>query len=396
MVLKNVLDFLVPILWLLLGLATVVYFWRQGRRQGFWRALRQLLSWRILVPLGGLGMVTVISAALVFIDPREVGVAVSLISPKGIREQPLRSGLHWIVPLAEQVVRYPIVMQSYTMAIRPREGTELGDDSIRARTADGQVVIIDVTMLFRIDPEKAVDLHIQWQDRYIRDFIRPGLRAFVRSQAARFNVDEINSEKRQAFEAALNSMSHDHARGSGLIPERILVRNITFSPEYALSVEEKQTALQRVTEAAYKAKQIANLANGEAERIRITARADADATVIRAEAHATARVVQARAEAEALNLIGVALRERSDLLTFRYIDKLAPNMKAMLLPSNAPLILPMPQLDETAPGVGADTRPTGQDTPDTAVPGPVVPRAPSPGATEPQLVRNPAGELGAR
>lgn len=400
MVLKNVLDFLVPILWLLLGLATLVYFWQQSRRHGLWRALRRLLSWRILVPLGGLVMVTVISAALVFIDPRETGVVVSLISPKGIREQPLPSGLHWIVPLAEQVVRYPIVMQSYTMAIRPREGAELGDDSIRARTADGQVVIIDVTALFRIDPERVVDLHIQWQDRYVRDFVRPAVRAFVRSQAARFNVDEVNSEKRQAFEAALNALSRDHARGSGIVPEKILVRNITFSPEYAQSVEEKQTALQRVTEAAYKAKQIANLANGEAEKIRITARADADATVIRAEAHATARVVQARAEAEALNLIGVVLRERSDLLTFRYIDKLAPNMKAMLLPSNAPLILPMPRLDETAPTGEAEPRPTGEGPPES-VPGPVVPdpAVPTPPARrdgEAQLVRNPAIEAGVR
>lgn len=395
MVLKNVLDFLVPILWLLLGLATLIYFWRQSRRHGLWHGLRRLLSWRILVPLGGLGVVTVISAALVFIDPRETGVVVSLISPKGIREQPLPSGLHWIVPLAEQVVRYPIVTQSYTMAIRPREGAELGDDAIRARTADGQVVIIDITVLFRIDPERAVDLHIQWQDRYIREFIRPGLRAFVRSQAARFNVDEINSEKRQAFEAALNSMNHDHTRGSGIVPEKILVRNITFSPEYAQSVEEKQTALQRVTEAAYKAKQVANLANGEAEKIRITARADADATVIRAEAHATARVVQARAEAEALNLIGVALHERSDLLTFRYIDKLAPNMKAMLLPSNAPLILPMPQLDENAPTGEAAPRPTGEASTES-LPGPVVPEPSARQAGEARLVRNPTDDSGVR
>ncbi len=380
MVLKNVLDFLIPVLWLLLALATLLYFWRVGRRHGLPQALRRLLSWRILVPFAGLGTITVLSAALVFIDPREIGVVVSLISPKGIREEPLRSGLNWIVPLAEQVVRYPIITQSYTMALRPREGNELGDDAIRARTADGQVVIIDITALFRIDPDQVVDLHIRWQDRYIRDFIRPGLRAFVRSQAAKFNVVEINSEKRQAFEAALNSMHHDYSRRSGIIPEKILVRNITFSPEYALSVEQKQTALQRVIEADYKARQIANLAAGEGERIRITARADADATVIRAQAHATARVVQARAEAEALDLIGVALADRDNLLTFRYIEKLAPNIKAMLLPSNAPLILPMPRLDDTD-SVDPVQPAAAESSP--LLPGPITLPPPAP---EPRLV----------
>ena len=48
--------------------------------------------------------------------------------------------------------------------------------------------------------------------------------------------------------------------------------------------------------------------------------------------------------------MGSALDRREDLLTYRYIEKLSPNIKAMLLPSETPLILPVPQL-------GADTAP---------------------------------------
>ena len=57
-------------------------------------------------------------------------------------------------------------------------------------------------------------------------------------------------------------------------------------------------------------------------------------------------MVKAEAEAEALNLIAGALEQRDNLLTYRYIDKLSPNISAMLLPNNAPLILPMPELGE--------------------------------------------------
>jgi regulator of protease activity HflC (stomatin/prohibitin superfamily) len=233
------------------------------------------------------------------------------------------------------------------MAGRPNEGDKLGNDAIYARTSDGQLVIIDTTMLFKIDADLAVDLHINWQDRYIRDFIRPGLRAFVRSQASKFTVDEINSHKRKAFEDALNELAKVHCQNTGVQPHVILVRNITFSPEYATSVEEKMTALQRVTEAEYKAKQVANLARGDAEKIKIKARAEADAIRVTAEARANAHLVKAEAEAEALELIARSLEQRDNLLTYRYIDKLSPNIKAMLLPSNAPLILPMPQLENT-------------------------------------------------
>jgi len=362
MVLKNVLDILVPMLWALLVLGMLVYFWLMRRQFGWLIALRRLLSYRLLWPLLGVLTVNVASASLVFIDPREVGVVISLLAPNGVREKPMKAGLHLKVPLFEEVVRYPIIVQSYTMSGRPYEGEELGDDAIRARTADGQLVIIDVTILFRVMADMAVHLHITWQDRYVHDFIRPGLRAFVRSQAARFNVDEINSEKRKAFEEALNDLTNAHTRNTGIDPVGILVRNITFSPEYAASVEEKMTAKQRIREAEYKALQMANLATGEGRQITIKARAKAQAIVDVAKAEAEAHVVKAKAEAEALERIAQALDQRDNLLTYRYIDKLSPNIRAMLLPSNAPLILPMPELGEGAAQAQSAVLPADEPT----------------------------------
>ncbi len=177
MILKNVVDIFVPFLWALLALGTLLYFLVVRRTHGWLVAVRRLFSHRILWPLAGVVAVNLASASLVFIDPREVGVVVSLLAPQGVREQPMDPGLHLKVPLFEEVIRYPVIVQSYTMSGRAYEGEELGDDAIRARTADGQLVIIDVTLLFRIRAEMAVNLHINWQDRYIRDFIRPGLRA---------------------------------------------------------------------------------------------------------------------------------------------------------------------------------------------------------------------------
>jgi len=70
-------------------------------------------------------------------------------------------------------------------------------------------------------------------------------------------------------------------------------------------------------------------------------------------------------------------------LTFRYIEKLAPNITAMLLPSETPLILPLPQLDtEAVPTEKVDMdadqelEPPANSKPVTAT------RAPSPTASE--------------
>ena len=62
---------------------------------------------------------SLIKASLVFVLPQEVGVVVSIVSPGGVRERPLRGGVRWVVPLAERVVRYPLYWQSYEMSASP-------------------------------------------------------------------------------------------------------------------------------------------------------------------------------------------------------------------------------------------------------------------------------------
>jgi regulator of protease activity HflC (stomatin/prohibitin superfamily) len=345
MLIRTLLDVLIPIVWSLLALGVGLYFLRTRRRRGLRVALRRLFSLRLLVPLAVVVSLTIVRAALVFIHPQQMGVVVSILSPGGIRSQPLGGGLHWIVPLAERVVTYPIYYQTLTMSSHAFENEVPRDDSIRARTADGQVVTMDATIIFRVDPEDVVQLHIQWQDRYVRDLLRPAMRSRLRDGVAQYTVDEVNSKERRDFVEEFERKVREDGKGSGVLVEAVYIRNIAFSEEYAESVEEKQMAHQGMTRAEHEAKQIENLARGKGERIRIMAKAEAAAIVIEAKAAAEARVVKAEAEAKALRLVGAALDRREDLLTYRYIEKLSPNIKAMLLPSETPLILPLPQLD---------------------------------------------------
>ncbi len=367
MMIRTLLDVLVPIIWSLLATGVGLYFWRTRRRHGLRVAVKRLFSYRLFVPLTVVLSLTIVRAALVFVYPQEIGVVVSILSPGGIRSEPLRGGLHWIVPLAERVVIYPIYIQTLTMSGHLDENRVPRDDTVRARTSDGQVVKIDTTMIFRVDPDFVVQLHIQWQDRYVRDLLRPIIRSTLRDSVARYTVDEVNSSKRADFVQRYESYIRERSEGSGILVVRVYIRNIGFSDEYAEAVEQKQMAFQGMTRAQHEAKQIENLSRGTAEKIKILANADATAIVIEAKAAAEARVLKAQAEAKALRLVGEALNRREDLLTFRYIEKLSPNIRAMLLPSGTPLLLPLPQL-------GTKTIPTekatmeedrGPESPDT-------------------------------
>ena len=343
--LPTLLDFIIPWFWFFLFITSVYYFVRTAWQEGIIVAFRKLFSHRILLPLLLVVSLSVIRVSLVFIYPQEIGVVVSLISKSGLRQEPFRAGLHWIVPLLEDVVIYPIYWQTYTMSGKPTEGQKLGDDSIVARTSDGQEVTIDCSLIFAVDPEDIITLHINWQDRYVEDFIRPALRAVTRTHISQYTVDEVNSNKRQEIKNSLEKTLINVTENNGVIFKKFFLRNIAFSSGYAQAVEQKQMAEQGTIQKEYEALQMENLAKGEAARVRIRAEGEAQAILIKAKAEAKARLIRAGAEAKALKLIAEAVNNQRDLLTYNYIDKLSPNIKALILPHNTPLILPLPSLD---------------------------------------------------
>jgi regulator of protease activity HflC (stomatin/prohibitin superfamily) len=281
---------------------------------------------------------TAVGAGLVFIQPEERGIVISAVTPTGYRPDALQPGLHWIVPFAETVVTYPISRQTYTMSIASQEGAIQGDDSVTARTADGQEVFIDASVIFAIDPSKIIKVHIDWQNRYENDLVRPLTRGIIRDEASKYGVEEIVSDQRQELIDGIRDRLQTRLEDNGLELEEFVLRNITFTPEYAASVEQKQIAEQKAQEAKLTVEQ----KRQEAEQARQVAQGQADAAVIGAQGRAKSRLIEAEAEAQALEKIAAALQGNQALITYEYVKNLSPNIQVMLVPSENPFLLPLP------------------------------------------------------
>jgi len=297
-------------------------------------------------------LMNVLSAGLVFIEPTERGVVITALGDGGVRQEGLQPGLNWIVPFFDRVVKYTISRQTYTMSIAHTEGDRQGDDSIEARTADGQLVRVDASVIFRIDPNKVVTVHIDWQNTYQDDYIRTVSRGVIRDAVSTYGIEEVYSSKRQELIDEMFTDMESRLESEGFILVDFVLRNIAFSPEYAASVEQKQIAEQLAQQAAF----VVDQRRQEAEQARQSAQGEADAEVIRAEgqarslliqaqAEAEARVIQAEAEAQALELLGEAIATNPDVLQLEYISKIAPNISVMLLPGDTPFLLPLPEAE---------------------------------------------------
>jgi regulator of protease activity HflC (stomatin/prohibitin superfamily) len=283
-------------------------------------------------------LLTSVASGLVFIDPEDRGVVISALSPAGYRAESLGPGLHLIVPFAERVQTYTISRQTYTMSSATGEGQVSGDDSVRARTKDGQEVLIDASVIYAVDPTHVVELHIAWQDRYQDDVVRPLARGIMRDMASQYGVEQIVSSERAQLEQQITDGLATKLLDNDLVLVDFILRDIHFSDEYAAAVEQKQIAEQQAQQAAF----VVESRRQEAEQARVTAQGQADSAIIAAQGRAQATVLQAQAEAQSLGLIGEALSENPDVLTFRYIDKLAPNVQVMYLPAGQPVLLPLP------------------------------------------------------
>lgn len=296
-----------------------------------------------------------ISAGVVFINSSERGVVISAVAPKGYRETALDPGLHWIIPFLESVKPYSVAKQTYTMSISSGEGQVQGDDSITARTLDGQEVFIDASVIFKIDPTKVVDLHLTWQDRYTDELVRPLARGVIRDVVSQFGVEQVYSSKRDELISAINTGLSTKLAENGLILDDFILRNITFSKEFSASIETKQIAEQQ----AQQAKFVVEQRRQEAEQARQTAQGQADAAVIAAKAAAESRLISAEAESKSLDMIAKVLKDNPNLLSYQYITKLSPTIQTMLVPSNSPFLLPLPTNSQTT----TSTQPTLVPTP---------------------------------
>lgn len=280
----------------------------------------------------------VLASTIIFVPPDETGVVVSRITRGGYRPEPLQSGLHFVVPFLENVEKYSKAKQTYTMSASTEEGQRSGDDSIRARTNDGQEVFVDASVIYAINPANVVNLHITWQDRYGEELVRPLVRGIIRDAASQYGVEEIVSSKRSELEAIITEQLTIKMAENDLIMEDFVLRDIHFSEEYAIAVEQKQIAEQQALQAEF----VVESKKQEAEQARQIAQGQADAAVIVAKGDAEARLINAEAEAQANELIAASLQDNPELLTYQYITRLSPTINTILVPSDNPYILPIP------------------------------------------------------
>lgn len=298
------------------------------------------------------------SSGLVQVGATQVAVVFQAIGGNpdnnNLWERPLGPGVHIIVPIVNEPILYSTEVRNYTMSKSSRDGNLSGDDSVQARTRDGQQVDIDISVLYSIDPTLANIVHIRFQNRFEADFVRPTIRAAVRERIAAYTVNELYGGAGTAGAESISKLPQvqDDLRDemrlifaeNGLLLQDFLVREVTFSEEFIRAVESKQVAEQQAEQAKQEAERARTIAKGEADANVTRAKGQAEAAIEEARGEAEAIKLRASAESEALALIGAQIIKNPQLIQWRYVENLSDQVELILLPSNSPFLFDLESL----------------------------------------------------
>ncbi|WP_345949477.1 prohibitin family protein [Mucilaginibacter sp. PAMB04274] len=188
-----------------------------------------------------------------------------------VQNNVLESGLHVINPLVD-VTPFNIQTQNYTMSAIHSEGDVSGDDAIRVLCSDGLEVTIDLSVLFRVDKNKAPFIYQNIGVDYIDKIVRPVARTAIRDNAVNYQAVDLYSTKRDEFQSRIYKYIASNFAKNGMELQQILVRNISLPASVKASIESKINAEQE----AQKMQFVLQKERQEAERKRVEAQGIAD------------------------------------------------------------------------------------------------------------------------
>jgi regulator of protease activity HflC (stomatin/prohibitin superfamily) len=333
-----------------------------------WHATRQFAAYSIVPLLAGLSIAVIPSGA--------AGVVVNQFA--GTRPATLYPGVHWIVPLIEQVELYDIRDNLFT-TVTIDESKKTKADTIRVQTREGLMVGLAATVRYRLDPAKLAYIHSNLPQPVEQEMIAPAVASAFRDLAPAYLVRELFSTKRDEFRQTAASRIAARLGVDGIVVKEVVLRDIELPAEYAKGLEglllkeqenermnidlevkkklvltagleaEAQKA-REIKEAEARAQVVVLEAKGQADAMqhtlplkekqiqqsRLEAEARKEATVKNAEAMAQAKVIDSKAEVEKRKMMS-----ESDEYRIRHVasaDAERMKLEADVLKDNPALI----------------------------------------------------------
>ncbi|MEL6896021.1 MAG: SPFH domain-containing protein, partial [Planctomycetota bacterium] len=203
----------------------------------------------VVVPAGFKGVVTLLSAPPAD-DPNQLIVTTGR---RGVQKETLDPGVYYINPYVQRISLVDCRSQRFNLDT----GGEMGFPS-----RDGFWVRLDGRIEFRVDPERAAEVFVTYNDQQndqgrdarveneiIQKIILPNARSFCRLRGSdNSGRDFILGEKRLQFQQDFQKTLEETCRRQGIEIVQALITRISPPQQIAEPVRQRQIALQQASQ----------------------------------------------------------------------------------------------------------------------------------------------------
>jgi regulator of protease activity HflC (stomatin/prohibitin superfamily) len=226
------------------------------------------------------------------------GVRVSQIS--GTLPGTMYPGVHWLVPLAENLLLFDIRDQLFTTGAledgkgekRPAATTAL----LRVQAKEGLSLGLAITIRYRLDPKHLDYIQANLPQPVERELVPAVVASSWRELVPNYSVREVFASRREEVRQRAAARISEKLAADGIVVKEVMLRDIQLPPEYAKGLEDlllkEQEDDQMGVQTEIQQKQV-KIAELQAE-------ATKGQQVKQAEGEAEVRVLQAKAEADAM------------------------------------------------------------------------------------------------
>jgi len=212
------------------------------------KAIKGICVFVIVAIFGLWGLIRVVT---VDIPVGKVGVRIQqygVLGKKGVVKRDFGPGWHRDLGPIDNWELFDSTVQTLEMTRDPSRGSVQGRDDVRVQSADGYSVSVDVTVKYRIQPDKAYELYqLMGRGTKYQEIVRnEAQQACIALFGEMRTEDFYNPTERRKRAAGVQERLTASLEDNFVQVIDVLIRNVAFDPQYEKKIQQKKLSDQEV------------------------------------------------------------------------------------------------------------------------------------------------------
>lgn len=229
-----------------------------------------------------------ISNSFIYINPGNIGIFINKLNGE-ISHEPLHPGFKFKLMGFQDIIEYPIFMQTIVLAKSPIEGSE-NNEEINVNSIEGQPISCDISFSFELQPAKVPDLYLTFRQditKITNGYVKQTIRQVMQQIIGTIEVADFLGKSKSTVVNTVQRELETRLSPYGFVIKQFTINEIR-PPESVLAAIEKknimaQEALRsknQLKKVEFEAQHAVAEAYGKAESILTEAKAQSEANKI--------------------------------------------------------------------------------------------------------------------